>query len=296
MVSLLLNESLRIHQPHLEGEPMKYTPHPPAAFRRFKLLVLMTAPYVMAACCGGSGDAGISADASIRALRLPDRIVSTNDNRQTADGRFALAAGRHPAANGNADTDALDMLNAVLGVVKVSGYADYVNQGPYMALVRQVNEGRQDPAGGNATASPAGQFLAVHVEVTRASNSSPMIVKVRVEDKEGIGEGPMLIRGCFSVTQGVSAAYPCGIMFARLQGTVLDSDGNEGADLFAMAVSVGLGGGSVVAENNGVPKGGEAYEFHHRMRVDAEVGVPEGDADVQEADGAGLQLLAALPI
>lgn len=251
---------------------MKNRLHPAAVVKRFGLLVLIMSPFVMAACSGSSAG-GISGRASVRALSLPDRIELTHEEGQSAAGHFRAAYGdagsdyslaaKHTRED---DTDALDMVNTILGIVKDTGYTGAVNQGPYMALVRQIDENPQHPSGDSETPTTTEQIIKIYVEVTRVSNSSPMIVKIWVEDKEGSGEGPMLIRGVFSVTQGVSAAYPYGVMFARLMGTVLDGDGNEGADMFAMAISVGAAGGNVVTENFGDLNESDTYATRRRAR------------------------------
>ena len=234
---------------------MKNTPHPAATFKHIELLVLIIAPLAMAACSsGGSGD--ISGNGTVRALSLPSRIELVHAEGRSAAGSlqatFDDGGGDHSQASGHTrldDGDVLDMVNSMLGVVGLSGYADFVNQGPYTAMVRRLDEGRQSLSGDRAISAPADHLMKIYLEVTRSSNSAPMIVRVWVEDKAGPGDGSMLIRGCFSVTHGVSAAYPYGVFFASVKGTLLASDGNPDADLFAMAVSVGSGGGKVVFKN-----------------------------------------------
>ena len=114
------------------------------------------------------------------------------------------------------DTDALDMVNDILGVVKDTGYAHFVNQGAYKALVRQAGESQQSQSGGSATSTTTEQLMEIYVEVSRASNTAPMIVKVWVEEEDGPGDHPMLIRGFFTVTQGVSDTYPYRVMTAQV--------------------------------------------------------------------------------
>lgn len=275
---------------------MKNNPHPVAAFKHFGLLVLILATCMMAACRGG-GSSGISRTTTVRALSLPDRIELTTAEGQRTAGQSALAAGLFRTAYDDAgsdysvatnhtwvnDTDALDMINDILGVAKDTGYADFVNQGPYMALLRQVGESQQRPSGGSATSTTGEQLMEIYLEVIRASNSSPMIVKVWIEE-EGPGQSLMLIRGYFSVTIGVSGTYPYGVMYAHFQGTALDSEGNQGADMFTMAMSVGAGGGNMVIKNVEAGKEGDAYESHRRTRAAANADVTEGDDHVNEAE------------
>ena len=264
---------------------MKNTHHTTAAFEH--IVIWIMAPLVMAACSGGSTSGGISGSISVRALSLPDRIELTPMEGRSAFGREASPAGLFQASCDEAgadcgpaarhtwvdDNDVLDMVNGILGIVKDNGYAGFVNQGPNLAMVRQVGENRQSPSGDPATAATAEQRMAIYLEVIRASNSSPMIVKVRMKKKQGSGQGQMLIRGCFTVTRGVSAAYPYGVMFALFKGTALDSEGNEGADTFAMGMSVGASGGNVVIEDVGGSTADDAYGSHGRVRMAANVDV-----------------------
>jgi hypothetical protein len=297
LAGLLLNKISSIHQPYLEGDPMKNTSHPIEAFKHFELLVLILAPLVTAACSGGSSGS-IAGNVSVRALSLPDRIELVRAEVQNPTGRAAIAAGLFRGAGDDAggyynpateptrmdDTDVLDMVNGILGVVRETGYAGFVNQGPYAARVRQLDGSRQSPSGNSATSAILEQLMEFHVEVARASNSSPMIVKVRVEDKKGSGQGSILVRGTFSVTQGVSATFPYGVMFAHLKGTALDSEGTEVADLFTVAMSVGAGGGNVVIQDVGDNNEMDAYETHRRVRVAADVDAADGKACLYEAE------------
>jgi hypothetical protein len=292
MAGLLLHESSRIHQLYREGDPMKNTPHPAATFKHFELLVLIIAPLAMASCSsGGSGD--ITGNGTVRALSLPGRIELVHaESRSVASRQVSYDDGGrdHSPAAGHTrldDGDVLDMVNSMLGMIGHSGYAGFVNQGPYTAMARRVDEGRQSRSGDKTISAPADHLMGIYLEVTRSSNSAPMIVKVWVEDKAGPGDGSMLIRGCFSVTHGVSAAYPYGVFFASVKGTLLASDGNPDADLFTMAVSVGSGGGKVVFKN---------VENGRKNEVAANTSMTEGHVYVNEAqtvgDSAGLQSTA----
>jgi hypothetical protein len=260
------------------------------------ICIMVMAALVITACSGSSS--GTSGSTSVSALSLPDRIELTNVEGQSAASVPSHASGIVLEAFDDAgsdynlavkhswvdDTDALDMVNDILGVVKDAGYANFVNQGAYKALVRQVGESQQSQSGGSTTSTATEQLMEIYVEVTRASNTAPMIVKVWVEEEEGPGEGPMLIRGYFTVTQGVSATYPYGVMTAHFKGTALDSEGNEGAEMFTMAMSVGADGGNVVIENVEDSEEGGGFEFHRRVRVVANADVTEGNAYVYVAE------------
>jgi hypothetical protein len=252
------------------------------------------AALLMAACSGGSSGGG-SGGGSIAALSLPDRIELSNveDGSDAASHAASLSRAATDAGTDYSeavkhswldDTDALDMVNDILGVVKDTAYENFVNDGAYKALVRQVGESQESQSGGSATSTTTEQLMEIYVNVTRASNSDPMIVKVWVEEDEGPGDGPMLIRGHFTVTQGVSDDYPYGVMEAHFRGTALDNSGNEGDDVFNMAMSVGASGGNVVIENVEDSDEDGMFEFHRRVRVVANADVTEGNAYVSEQE------------
>ncbi len=269
--------------------------HPVPTFKHLGLIVTIMAAFMMAAC-GGSSGGGSSASGSVSALSLPDRIELSNV--QDTSGAASRAAGLSRSAYNDADTDysqaekhswvddtdALDMVNEILGVVKDTGYANFVNQEAYKALVRQVGDSKQSQSGGSATSTTTEELMEIYVQVTRASNSDPMIVKVWVEEEEGPGDQAMLIRGYFTVTQGVSDDYPYGVMTAHFKGTALADDGSEGDTMFAMAMSVGASGGNVVIENVEDSEEGGGFEFHRKVRVVANADVTEGNAYVSEQE------------
>jgi hypothetical protein len=125
--------------------------------------------------------------------------------------------------------------------------------------------------------------MEVTLDVTRASNSDPMIIKIWVEESDGPNDGPMLIRGYFEVSAGVSAQYPYGQMEAHFKGNDLES----GDQLFTMAMSVGAEAGDVVIQfvEAGADGGGN-YEWDNKVRVVANATVTQGNAYVYEYENS----------
>jgi hypothetical protein len=257
-------------------------------------VALVCAVLLLLAGCGGGGGTG-SGDTGgvVSALSLPDRIELTRveDQNAVAAARSIRAAFSDSASDySNAvkhswvdDTDALDMVNEILGVVKDTAYGSFINAGPYKALVRQVGDSEQSQSGGSATTTTTEQLMEIVVDVTRASNDSPMIMKVWVFEDDGPGGTAMLIRGYFTVTEGVSAEYPYGAMTAHFKGNMLDENGMEGIELFNMAMSVSALNGNVVIENVEDSDEGD-YEFHRRVRVVANADVTHGNAYVSDQE------------
>lgn len=269
------------------------------SFNRLGLVLMILAALAMAACSGGgSSGSGSSGSGTINALSLPDRIELTNvQDASTASLASRSAAISKAAYNDSGtdysnqtksswvdDTDALDMINTVLGVVKDTGYANFVNMGAYKALVRSVDDNKQAGSGSNTTSTTTEELMEIYVNVTRASNSDPMIVKIWLEVPSGPDDMPMLVRGYFTVTQGVSDTYPYGVMTAHFKGTALQQDGSEGNEIMNMSLSVNAQDGQVILENVDDEFNGSNYMRQRRVQVVANDNVTEGNAYVMEKE------------
>jgi hypothetical protein len=251
---------------------------------------------LLIACSSGDGSSG--GGTGVEALTLPSRIeltqveaqggsdTSPGLSRSMFSGIDALYSDtgtdyseeeKHTWVE---DTDALDMINDILTACNDTGYENFVNAGPYKALVRQVGDKEESQSGNSTTSTTTEQLMEMYVNVTRASNSAPMIVKIWVEEEDGPGEQPMLIRGHFTVSQGVSAQYPYGVMTAHFKGTTLEGD----QDMFHMAMSVNAEDGNVIIETVEDSEEGGQYGFHSRVQVVANADVSQGNAYVWESD------------
>jgi hypothetical protein len=101
----------------------------------------------------------------------------------------------------------ISSMNMVLCVIGSMDPGDMVNLGPYIALV-DVN-GCQNKGGGNAAAAGATNYASAIVNVTRASNSDPMIAKVWLSMTEQ-GKSTTVFAH-LSATQSPTAAPPYGV-------------------------------------------------------------------------------------
>jgi hypothetical protein len=248
---------------------------------------------IIATGCGGDGG---GSSGQITALSLPSRIELSNvEDTSSASSLSRALSGS--ARTGRAfndagtdytnqtkdtwvdDTDALDMVNSILGACQDTCYENFVNSGPYRALVQSVSESKQSQGGASTTSSTTESLMELTVEVTRASNSAPMIVKVWVEEPNGPGGMPMLIRGYFEVTEAVSAQYPYGLLEAHFRGKMLSPDGSEGSEIFTMAMKIGADGGDVVIQfvESG-DEGSGQFEWNNRVRVAANAAITQGAA------------------
>ena len=205
--------------------------------------------------CGGSSGGGSSSD--VEALTLPSRIELTK-----ADGGSTASASLTPNSGfGDPGTDytntekqtyvedvteSLTVINKILGAVKETGYQYFVNQGPYTALVAPVGDDNEAQSGGATSSTTTENLQEMVVDVTRASSTAPMIVKVWVVENREDGHA-QLIKAYFEVTRGVSDEYPMGELEAHIKGLPLDSSGNVSSStpLFRNALRVSSSGGQV---------------------------------------------------
>ena len=120
------------------------------------------------AACGGSsgGGGGSTAGGNVSALSLPDRIEMTQvDDTVGTSGLYRTSA-FSTSAYSDAGTDyatqtkeswlddgneALQMVNDILGACQQTAYDQFVNQGPYKALVKPVGESQSAQTGNTTT-------------------------------------------------------------------------------------------------------------------------------------------------
>ena len=282
-----------------------------AGKNRFRLATLMIAMLLTTGfliACGGGGDDGSASSSSsdssttVSALSMPDRIsitsVEDSDSSRSTQSFSASKAGLFRAFDDAGtdydnqrkdvwveDTDALNMVNDILAVVQDTGYEYFVNEDPYKALVKKVGDSEQSGGGTSTTSTTTEELMEITVQVTRESNTAPMIVKVWVVETDGPGDAAMLIRGYFSVTEGVSSDYPYGQLEAHFVGVKLDENGAEtDTEVMHMAIKVDADDdGNVVVQcvdQGDEDNGSEAYEWNNRFRLVSNADLSEGHAYV----------------
>jgi hypothetical protein len=277
-------------------------------FRLVRLMITMILTTGFLIACGGGGDDSSSSGSTdsststVRALSMPDRIsitsVDDSDSSRSAQSFSASKAGLFRAFDDPGtdyenqrkdvwveDTDALDMVNDILAVVQDTGYEHFVNEDPYKALVKKVGDSEQSGGGTSTTATTTEELMEITVQVTRASNTAPMIVKVWVIETDGPGGAAMLIRGHFTVSEGVSDDYPYGQLEAHFVGVKLDANGAEtDTETMHMAIKVDADDdGNVVVQcvdQGDEDNGSEAYEWNNRFRLVSNSDLSEGHAYV----------------
>jgi len=274
------------------------------AINSLGLVLVVVFGFFCIVATGGSSGTG-SSSGGVSALTLPDRIELSKTEEGGAGGASVssvLSVTEFPGMAFDSpgtdytnqskdiwvdDTDALDMVNSILGVCKETAYQNFVNQGPYKALAKPVSESEQSQGGSSTSSSATESLMEVTLDVTRASNSDPMVIKIWVEEPNGPGGMPVLIRGYFEVSAGVSAEYPYGVLEAHFKGNALNPDGSEGVEVFTMAMSVGAESGNVVIQfvESG-DEGGGQYQWNNEVRVIANPTVTQGNAYAYEYENS----------
>lgn len=244
--------------------------------------------------CGGSdsGSSGTAVETNSRevsALSLPDRVSLTDEDGATTSAGLRGAFAYNDAGTDYSNlgkqtwvedgTDALTMVNDILSIMDQTNYPDYVNYGPYKALVKPIEETGQSQGGATSTSTETESYQEMTLDVTRASETAPMYVNIWLEETEGKGNMPMLIRGRFIVTREAGDGYPYGELEAHFKGNMLEADGSVGEETFQMAISIGANAdGQVVIEYVEDPAPGSPMQERSRVRVLASSDLSEGNA------------------
>jgi hypothetical protein len=231
-------------------------------FSKNGVISLMVAAFMglaLLSACSGDGSSGSNNSGSVDALSMPNRITMTqvedagagagSVNAAADPFRIGIDAYDDPGSDYSEqnkdtwveDTDALNLINDILGVVSDTAYDQFLNAGPYKALVRKVDDSVETQSGSSSTSSTTESLMEITVDVSREDNASPMIVKVWVDEPgDGDGAPAQRIRGYFEVYEGVSDTYPLGRMEAHFKANLLDDNGDEipGDPVFTMALRV----------------------------------------------------------
>jgi hypothetical protein len=234
----------------------------PICFSKNGFMGLMVAVFMTLAlfsACSGGGGSSSNDSGSVDALSMPDRITMTQvedsgaggDSVNEAADSFLVGAAAYDDPGSDyseqakdtwvEDTDALNLINDILGVVSDTAYDQFLNAGPYKALVRKVDDSVETQSGASSTSSTTESLMEITVDVSREDNTSPMIVKVWVDETaDEPGAPAQRIRGYFEVDEGVSEAYPLGRMEAHFKANLLYDNGDEisGDPVFSLALRV----------------------------------------------------------
>ncbi|MGD8799054.1 MAG: hypothetical protein PVJ44_11040, partial [Desulfobacterales bacterium] len=158
----------------------------PGCFFKNGFMGLMVAVFMTLAlfsACSGGGGSSSNDSGSVDALSMPDRITMTQIEDSGA-GASSVSAAADPYLVGIAayddsgsdyseqtkdtwveDTDALNLINDILGVVSDTAYDQFLNAGPYKALVRKVDDSVETQSGSSSTSSTTESLMEITVDV-----------------------------------------------------------------------------------------------------------------------------------
>lgn len=123
--------------------------------------------------------------------------------------------------------EALKTVNMILGFIKDSNFHNFVNQGPYKALMKKDEDGNGASSGSGVTTTTE-QLNPMVLDVTRdttwdgTGTPPPMKVKFWMNDK--VDGHPMVIIGYIKAQHEVNYEYPLGKMKLDFQGFFADSN------------------------------------------------------------------------
>lgn len=193
---------------------------------RHPLLSLGAASLLLAAC----GSSGSSSGGAIVGLSMPDGMNLVDVDEQSANSSVTAGASVSAATTFGADTEyaqdevsahfwdvttePLNTINDILAAVAQTRAEEFVNDGPYVALVSEVGGGDGgQAASGQSSAGNATELETWVVNSTRASAQADQVTRVWIEQEEEFGPGASFETMIFAranVSQAPTAANPNG--------------------------------------------------------------------------------------
>ena len=211
--------------------------------RKFHYLSLLLGalPLTAIACGGGGSDAVVSGDA-VEGLTMPDNMGLVDIDEGAANGSVTAGAGVAGtvfAAESDYTTDpvhaymwdeateSLDIINEILTAVSQTRADQFVNTGPYVALVEVIgDDGDKSADTGQSSGGNATELEPWTLNSTRASATAAQIVRFWITEEDDFGSGtPMIntIYGKATVSEEPSTTKPYGD-FAMDFGMVNEAD------------------------------------------------------------------------
>lgn len=119
----------------------------------------------------------------------------------------------------------LKTVNMILGIVSQTKASDFVNKGPYQAMIKEDDDRGQIQSaggGGNQNVEKLSQMTLI---VTRKSETDPMIIKFWLDSPTEEGRDPQRVLGHITTYKGVSTEYPYGKFTMHFSGYGINDDG-----------------------------------------------------------------------
>ena len=200
------------------------------SFKNIILIILISSTLV--SCSGG--DTAVTASNSNSALSLPSNIEVARASESSSASVASLAAFGDTGTDYSkhftdmwldSDMDALNMINDVLKVIEDSGYKDFVNTGPYKALITPPGGDDNKASGGDKTSSnKVEKLMPMTVNVTRSALAGATMnidfwMTMHEEDGPN-GAFDILVKGHLEVSKGANeTTLPWGVFTFDVEGT-----------------------------------------------------------------------------
>jgi hypothetical protein len=124
--------------------------------------------------------------------------------------------------------ETLETVNMILGFIRDSKIDNFVNKGPYKALLKS-NENGGGTSSGSGTSTKVEKLEPMTLNVTRNTTiaNAPMIVKFWLDVSDGPDNMTMRVIGYINVEKGVSKEYPVGKLRLDFQGFPINTTTGE---------------------------------------------------------------------
>ena len=199
---------------------------------------------LMFSACGGGSTSSVSGDTGVvTALELPGNIdvikaaADTNSNAKFSklssqgviESKYTAPSGSDYATDTTQfwvkddSTEALTVVNMIMGFIRDTNYAEFLGKGPYIAMIKDDEEqaGNEDSSKGQTSSNDTEQLTEFVVNVSRADNNSPMVIDGWLsETGEDINQD---ISFKIEVTREVSTDYPAGEFTMYIKGVRQDT-------------------------------------------------------------------------
>lgn len=150
----------------------------------------------------------------------------------------------------------INTVNMILDIIAQTKASEFVNKGPYKALIKDKEKSGQVQSAGASGNKNIEKLMQMNINVTRKSNTDPMIVKFWIDENDDPSRKQRII-GFMEVQNGVSAEYPYGKLTMNFGGYAINSDGSTNFTSKQM--------GGVISTDKGAHEGQAIVDYKNLM-------------------------------
>lgn len=150
----------------------------------------------------------------------------------------------------------INTVNMILDIISQTKASEFVNKGPYKALIKDKEQSGQVQGAGASSNKNIEKLMQMNIIVTRKSNDDPMIIKFWIDENDDPSREQRII-GFIEVEKGVSAEYPYGKLLMNFSGYSINSDKSTNFDSKVM--------GGVISTDKGAHEGQAIVDYKNLM-------------------------------